>query len=109
VFLENTGEAPAMALKLTLVDHMGVRMLPARYSDNYLNLLPGEARQVHILYPSSLGARGKVNLRGWNVRPASAKIVLASGDLVQQNYWQQTQPYTPSPTVKSATVVIPKR
>jgi hypothetical protein len=109
VFLENTGEAPALALKLTLVDHMGVRMLPARYSDNYLNLLPGEARQVHILYPSSLGARGKVNLRGWNVRPASAKIVLASGDLVQQNYWQQTQPYTPSPTVKSATVVIPKR
>jgi hypothetical protein len=109
VYLENTGKVPALAVKLTLVDHQGVRILPARYDDNYLNLMPDEARQVEIRYPQQLGARAKVNLRGWNVRPASAKVVQASGDLTQYNYWQQVQPYTPSPTVKSATVVLPKK
>jgi len=108
VFLENTGDAPALAVKLTLVDHMGVRLLPARYSDNYVNLLPGEARQVEIRYPARLGSRAKVNLRGWNVRPATAKVLARSGDVVNQYYYQPV-PYIPSPSVKSATMTVPKK
>jgi hypothetical protein len=74
VILENDGEAPVLATKLTLVDHMGTRLLPARYSDNYLTLMPGESRRVLISYPAKLGARASINLRGWNARPASVRV-----------------------------------
>jgi hypothetical protein len=74
VTLDNDGDTPVLAAKLTLVDHMGARILPARYTDNYLTVLPGEPRRVLISYPAKLGARATVNLRGWNVRPTSAKV-----------------------------------
>jgi hypothetical protein len=74
VILENDGKAPVLATKLTLVDHMGTRLLPARYSDNYLTLMPGESRRVLISYPAKLGTRASINLRGWNARPASVRV-----------------------------------
>ena len=64
---------PVIAAKLTLVDHMGTRILPARYSDNYLTVLPGEPRRVSISYPAQLGARATINLRGWNARATSVR------------------------------------
>jgi hypothetical protein len=79
VMLENDGKVPVLAAKLTLVDHMGARILPARYSDNYLTLLPGEARRVLISYPAKLGARATVKLRGWNARAGSVKVREAGG------------------------------
>lgn len=74
VTLENEGSTPVLAAKLTLVDHMGSRILPARYSDNYLVVLPGEPRRVTIAYPQRFGPRAAVNLRGWNARPASIRV-----------------------------------
>ena len=44
VQIANNGKEAALGTKLTLVDHMGVRILPALYSDNYLTVLPGEPR-----------------------------------------------------------------
>jgi hypothetical protein len=73
VTLENTGKVPVIAAKLTLVDHMGARILPARYSDNYLTVLPGEPRRVTISYPAHLGSRATINLRGWNAHPTSIR------------------------------------
>lgn len=74
VFIENRGKEPLIAIKLTLVDHMGARILPARYSDNYITLLPGETRSVAIRYPEGPGARSKINLRGWNVKSATVAL-----------------------------------
>jgi hypothetical protein len=74
VMLENDGKLPALAAKLTLVDHMGTRILPARYTDNYITVLPGEPRRVLISYPAKLGSRVTLNLRGWNVQPASLRV-----------------------------------
>jgi hypothetical protein len=74
VQIANAGKQAALAAKLTLVDHMGVRILPARYSDNYLTVLPGEPRTVEIRYPARLGTRATVNLRGWNVRAGSVRV-----------------------------------
>jgi hypothetical protein len=68
VDLANTGAAPALNAKLTLVDAKGARILPAYYSDNYVSLLPGEARRVEIRYPAKAGKAAKVALRGWNVK-----------------------------------------
>jgi hypothetical protein len=70
VSLRNTGSAPALAAKLTLVDDAGQRILPVFYSDNYVSLLPGETREIEIRYEGGRGASARINLRGWNVEPA---------------------------------------
>jgi len=73
--LTNTGSAPALTGKLTLVDGRGQRILPAYYADNYVSLLPGERREIEIRYPASVGAVGtKLELRGWNVKPLVAVV-----------------------------------
>lgn len=74
VSLTNTGAAPALNGKLTLVDDKGRRILPAYYADNYVSLLPGEQRTVEIRYPAAPAAGARVALRGWNVKPAVAVV-----------------------------------
>ncbi len=73
--LTNTGAAAALQAKLTLQNPDGGRILPARYADNYVSLLPGEIRTIEIRYPVS-AAKGapQVALRGWNLTPALARL-----------------------------------
>lgn len=73
VELRNEGKQPALLAKLTLLNPDGTRILPAYYGDNYINLLPGESREIGIAYPADK-ATGKpsVALRGWNVKAATA-------------------------------------
>jgi hypothetical protein len=73
VTLENNGTVPALATKLTVVDNTGKRVLPVQYSDNYVTLLPHEPREVEILCPTG-GQCSNIQLRGWNVVPASVHI-----------------------------------
>jgi hypothetical protein len=112
VQIANDGKQAALGTKLTLVDHTGARILPALYSDNYLTVLPGEPRIVEIRYPVKLGTRATVKVRGWNVQETSARV---TGDATaaylpytHPQPWQQSTA-TPAPTVKSATVTVPKR
>jgi hypothetical protein len=68
VQIENHGTAAALANKLTLETASdGERILPAYLSDNYVSLLPGEAREIEIEYPAS-AAKGpaRIEIRGWN-------------------------------------------
>jgi len=68
VTLTNDTKVPALNAKLTLVDTAGKRILPAFYNDNYVALLPGEARRIEIRYPKTVGAASAaVTLRGWNL------------------------------------------
>lgn len=73
VTLEDEGTAPALATKLTVVDADGNRVLPVLYSDNYVSLLPHEPRKVEIICPTG-GRCSNIQLRGWNVVPASVRI-----------------------------------
>lgn len=70
--LRNDTATPALAVKLTLVDADGQRILPALYTDNYVSLLPGEGTSVTIRYPAAHMATPAVTVRGWNVAPGSA-------------------------------------
>jgi hypothetical protein len=72
--LANTGSAPALNAKLTLVDAKGARILPAYYADNYVSLLPGERRTVEIRYTGPARAGARVELRGWNVTPTKTEV-----------------------------------
>ncbi|WBO21281.1 glycosyl hydrolase 2 galactose-binding domain-containing protein [Sphingomonas abietis] len=77
VELTNHGTTPLLEAKLTLVDAKGERVLPAFYSDNYVSLLPGESRTVTITTMDGVqpaGTAAAVNVRGWNVTPASVPI-----------------------------------
>ncbi|RZJ96989.1 MAG: glycoside hydrolase family 2, partial [Brevundimonas sp.] len=70
--LVNTGSAPSLNLKLTLVDGEGQRILPAYYGDNYVTLMPGERRRIDIRYPATVTGAPAVRLRGWNAEATSA-------------------------------------
>ncbi len=76
VTLANHGSGAAIEAKLTLEDATsGERVLPAYYTDNYVSLLPGESRQVTIVYPVA-SARGpvKVGLRGFNIADTTLAV-----------------------------------
>jgi hypothetical protein len=69
VQIQNDGTAAALANKLTLeAASDGGRILPAYLSDNYVSLLPGEARTIEIEYPANAApGPAKIEIRGWNL------------------------------------------
>jgi hypothetical protein len=70
VTLRNDGRAVAVMVVLSLRDkNSGQRILPARYSENYVWLLPGESRDVTVSWGSGRRpvAPGVV-ITGYNVR-----------------------------------------
>jgi hypothetical protein len=77
VRLLDTGTAPALAAKLTLIDDSGQRILPAFYSDNYVSLLPGEPREIELRYAGARTGAARLRLRGWNVEPGMTSIAAA--------------------------------
>jgi hypothetical protein len=74
VRLTNSGRAPVLNAKVTVLDDAGKRVLPVYYSDNYVALLPGETRMVDIRCPATSGRCGRVTLRGWNVVPSEVAV-----------------------------------
>ncbi len=76
VKLTNSGAAPALMSKLTLVNEAtGKRVLPAYFSDNYVSLLAGESKVIEIDCPKGAEAgQLALNLRGWNVRAATIPV-----------------------------------
>jgi hypothetical protein len=74
VMLANRGGAPALEVKITVLDEHGARVLPVYYDDNYVALLPGETRHIEVLCPAASGRCAKVGLRGWNVEPREAAV-----------------------------------
>jgi hypothetical protein len=72
--LTNSGSVPALLVKLTVRDATGERVLPAYWSDNYVSLLPGEARVVTIRAPLSAAVPDSLALRGWNVATGVVQV-----------------------------------
>jgi len=74
VRITNQGRSPALSVKLTLVTGKGTRILPALYSDNYIDLLPGETRSVEIRYPATVSVRPSLKIRGWNTESRTIRV-----------------------------------
>ncbi|MGW7418730.1 discoidin domain-containing protein [Streptomyces sp. NPDC054813] len=70
----NRGSSVAAMLRVSLRDaRSGHRVLPALYSDNYLWLLPGEARTVTASWPADVAvSRPSVRVEGHNVPRSTA-------------------------------------
>ncbi|WP_432846236.1 glycoside hydrolase family 2 protein [Amycolatopsis sp. CA-161197] len=72
----NTGHSVALMLHLQAYDtHTGDRILPATFSDNYLNLAPGESTTVHTQLTADQTRRHPslgIRVDGWKIdQPAS--------------------------------------
>jgi hypothetical protein len=74
VLLANSGQAPALAARITMFDAKGERVLPVEYSDNYVTLLPGESVHLTVRCPQRSHHCERVRLRGWNVAPQEATV-----------------------------------
>ena len=57
---------------LRLVDAKGEDVVPVFWSDNYVNLLPGERRALTAKFAASTAQGLKVVCDGWNVKTAVA-------------------------------------
>ncbi|HTV41746.1 MAG TPA: glycoside hydrolase family 2 TIM barrel-domain containing protein [Candidatus Sulfotelmatobacter sp.] len=70
--ITNTGNVPALEVRLTLRDaKTGQRILPAYYDDNYICLLPGETRNFRIDFRKSDDDKHpEITLDGWNIKPS---------------------------------------
>lgn len=68
--LSNTSSMPALMVRIKAVrEKTGDRILPAIYSDNYVALMPGEARtiQTELNDVDTRGERPKIVVEGFNV------------------------------------------
>ena len=78
--LTNESTTAALATKAVLLEaKTGRRILPAYFSDNYISILPGQARTITVRYPGALGSGApRIDLRGWNVAQTSVAVQAAS-------------------------------
>lgn len=62
-------------VRLALRDHRsGKRVLPARYCDNYLWLLPGEGRDITVSCPLGSHDRGDLEVTAQGYRTSTVSI-----------------------------------
>ena len=69
ITITNSGNVPAVMLRLNLKGDDGEQILPAIYSDNYLHLMPGESRTIDVEWKAedARGCRPIVEITGMNV------------------------------------------
>ena len=74
VTVENTGTAVAFFVQLDITAG-GNGVLPIEWSDNYVSLLPGEARRLVARYRlrDLRGATPVLEVSGWNVAPQAVR------------------------------------
>lgn len=72
--IRNESTFPALMVRLSALESAGARILPAFWSDNYVSLLPGEARTVTLRVPKSGAPPATIKVDGWNVAEAHAAI-----------------------------------
>ena len=90
VGIEKSAEGPLVRVKLANPsDHLGFQIrlaiqgksdeaeiLPVLWDDNYIELMPGESREItaQFLTPDSLNADPQLSLTGWNIEPVTLPL-----------------------------------
>ncbi|MPV55133.1 beta-galactosidase [Burkholderia sp. HI2761] len=86
VDVANAGATIALMTHLQVFDPAtGARILPAFYSDNYLNLMPGAKRRITIDLPHANGApvsRVALRIDGWRLDRPNCKLGLGGVPVV---------------------------
>ena len=76
ITITNYGNVPAVMLRLNLKGDDGEQILPVIYSDNYLHLMPGEARTIEIEWKAedARGCKPIVEITGMNVTKLTVQL-----------------------------------
>jgi len=77
VSVRNASAVPAVQVWLEVIDgDQGDEVLPAFWSDNALNLMPSERRELTVRFRTKLLAKAKPHLmvEGWNVTPQERAV-----------------------------------
>jgi exo-1,4-beta-D-glucosaminidase len=69
VELRNTSQALAFQVMVAARTKSGDLIAPVFWSDNYIELMPGEARTLTAILPKDAPADAEVLLSGWNIAP----------------------------------------
>ncbi len=58
-----------------------MEILPVLWQDNYLELMPGESREItaQFLARDALGGRAELDVSGWNTEPIALPLERAGG------------------------------
>ena len=72
VRLHNPSKALAFQVAVDTVDKKGMNVSPVTWSDNYIELVPGETRELSAMPPAA-AAEASVIVSGWNI--ASATLI----------------------------------
>ncbi len=76
ITLSNTGNVPAVMIRLNLKGDDGEQILPVIYSDNYFHLMPGESRTIDVEWKNedARGTNPVVEITGTNVTNMTIKL-----------------------------------
>jgi exo-1,4-beta-D-glucosaminidase len=77
VRLQNDSKALAFQVAVAVRDAQGEDIAPATWSDNYVELMPGEARVLRAALPSRAAEGAVVVVSGWNI--AEQTLHLSAG------------------------------
>jgi exo-1,4-beta-D-glucosaminidase len=67
VHFENKSDALAFQLRGAIRTPTGGLIAPVFWSDNWIELVPGESRTLTALLPENAGAAPALQIEGWNV------------------------------------------
>ena len=76
ITLTNNGTVPAVMVRLNLKGDDGEQILPVIYSDNYLQLMPGESRTIDIEWKTedARGAQPIIEIAGMNLSKTTIEL-----------------------------------
>jgi exo-1,4-beta-D-glucosaminidase len=81
LYLDNESSALAFQLHAAVRTQSGGLIAPVLWSDNWIELVPGESRTLTALLPDGADAPAVVQLEGWNVAPETITPNLVSGKI----------------------------
>ncbi|HUY82461.1 MAG TPA: hypothetical protein VMU92_12120 [Acidobacteriaceae bacterium] len=77
--LENTSNKLAFQLRFVVRTPSGDLVAPVMWSDDWIELTPGESRTLTAMLPQSAPGNVVVKLSGWNIEPATLTPVAETG------------------------------
>jgi len=73
--LTNPSAALAFLVRVAVLDEAGAEVLPILYDDNYVTLLPGQARTIEARFDAAQADGGlRIAVSGWNVAKRSVSV-----------------------------------
>jgi len=82
VKLKNPGDRLAFQIRLAIQSKAGeAEILPVLWEDNYIELMPGESREItaQFLAPDSLRGDPQLSVTGWNIEPTTLPLDASQG------------------------------